>query len=80
MKVKDLIERLSELDPQMDVIVQKDSEGNDYSPLVNLHVGVYVPETTYSGSFYDHDDEDLLLDNEGGSARLRFSVVLVPTN
>lgn len=33
MKVKKLIEALSECDPNSEVILQKDPEGNGYSPL-----------------------------------------------
>jgi len=33
MKVKELIESLKKLDPELEVILQRDPEGNGYSPL-----------------------------------------------
>jgi len=49
MKVSDLIEMLHRHDPDREVILQKDAEGNDYSPLEELWIGAYRPETTWSG-------------------------------
>ena len=39
--------------PDVELIMQKDAEGNGYSPLsgVEFHV-VYIPETKYSGEVY----------------------------
>lgn len=54
MKVKELIEELSAFDPEAEVILQKDSEGNGYSPLSGAdHDAVYVAENTWSGDVYD---------------------------
>lgn len=53
MKVKELIAILSLIDPEAQVIMQKDAEGNGYSPLSGAdHEAVYVEESTYSGSVY----------------------------
>lgn len=49
MIVKELIEALKQLDPERTVILQKDSEGNGYSPLANLEPAAYIPDTTWSG-------------------------------
>lgn len=49
MTVKELIEELSKLDGDREVILQKDSEGNGYSPLSGLDTAAYVPETTWYG-------------------------------
>lgn len=49
MKVKELIEELSKMDGEREVILQKDGEGNGYSPLYDLDAGAYVPDTTWSG-------------------------------
>ena len=44
MKVKDMLEILSTLNPNAEVIIQKDSEGNRYSPLKGIYTEkVYVP-------------------------------------
>ena len=49
MTVKELIKTLQEEDPDRIVIVQKDSEGNGYSPLYSIWTGSYMKENTYSG-------------------------------
>ena len=54
MKVKELIEELKLCDPESEVIIQKDSEGNGYSPCNGAdNEAVYVPDTAYSGIVYD---------------------------
>jgi hypothetical protein len=56
MKVKQLIKELSKLDPDSEVIMQKDSEGNYYSPLYCVDGNaVYVPDSTWSGVVYSRD-------------------------
>jgi len=53
MKVKELIAELSEMDPESEVILQKDAEGNGYSPLRGADPDcVYVAENTWSGEVY----------------------------
>lgn len=52
MKVKDLIKELEKLDPNLQVILQKDGEGNGYSPLCGVEEAVYVPDSTYSGQVH----------------------------
>lgn len=57
MKVKDLIEALAECAPESEVILQKDSEGNGYSPLAGADPDtVYVAESTWSGTVYSTND------------------------
>lgn len=52
MTVADLIQRLSEL-PDLDagVVLAKDREGNSFSPLDEIVVGAYTPDSTWSGEF-----------------------------
>lgn len=51
MTVRELIEHLKESDMDALVVLQKDAEGNGYSPLAGLDVDLaYLPDTTYSGS------------------------------
>ena len=71
MKVKELIKELEKYNPEAAVILQKDSEGNGYSPLSDLGSGVYVAETTWYGEFY----AGLAAAEEGENA-----VVLAPIN
>ncbi len=53
MKVKQLIEILSAFDPESKVILQKDGEGNGYSPLAGAdNNAVYIPRTTWWGEVY----------------------------
>ena len=53
MKVKELIEALASCDPEAEVILQKDAEGNGYSPLHAVdHEAVYFPDSTWSGHVY----------------------------
>ena len=49
MKVKDLITKLQEQDQDAVVIMQKDSEGNGYSPLYEVDDGHYQADSTWSG-------------------------------
>lgn len=49
MKVKELIEQLQQTDPEREVIMQKDVEGNGYSPYCEFWEGAYKAETTWYG-------------------------------
>lgn len=64
MTVKELKVEIENLPDDMEVILQKDSEGNGYSPLEGVDSdAVYVPENGYSGDAYDvswsADDADM---------------------
>ncbi len=57
MTVKELIERLKSLDPDLPVIMSSDSEGNCHSLLAEVSgLGHYVAESAYSGTCL-HDDD-----------------------
>lgn len=71
--VKELISELSDLDGDTVVILQKDGEGNGYSPLSGLQVGKYQAENTWAGEFVGDDEVDE--DTDGIEA-----VVLYPVN
>ena len=49
MNVSQLIEQLQKLEPDRLVILQKDAEGNGYSPLDSLGPCAYIPETSWFG-------------------------------
>jgi hypothetical protein len=52
MTVRELIAILSDMDPDRVVIMQKDADGNGYSPLRDEGVhddSVYIAETTWHG-------------------------------
>jgi hypothetical protein len=55
MLVKDLIEILKDANPEAKVIVSKDAEGNNYSPLEGVEKGHYISEAAHFGDF--HSDE-----------------------
>lgn len=51
--MKQLKEVIKNLPDDMEIIMQKDAEGNGYSPLEGIDSDcVYVPESSYSGSVY----------------------------
>lgn len=56
MKVKDLIKELGSEDPEREVVIAKDREGNAHSPLDVYWLGVYVPQSTWSGDVYCERD------------------------
>ena len=71
MTVKELIAELGEIaDQNRIVIMQKDGEGNGYSPLSCVETDAYWAETTWSG------DVGLEPETPGGVPAL----ILVPTN
>lgn len=85
MKVKDLIRELQLMDPEMECIIQKDAEGNGYSPLAGADPdAVYVAETTWYGVVYDASwsAEDADMDEEEWAKTLARPrcVVLYPVN
>ena len=75
MKVKELVEILQSCDQEVEVILQKDSEGNGYSPLAGGEGAVYEAETTYSGTVYS--EQDL---KDGYGKAFQPCVVLYPIN
>lgn len=51
MKVRELIEVLQQMDPERVVVLQKDGEGNGYSPCDGVDDNAaYSPDSTWSGS------------------------------
>ena len=54
MTIKDLKDAIKEFPDDMEVIMQKDGEGNGYSPLDSLDDScIYVADSTWSGSVFD---------------------------
>ena len=49
MKVKEFIKKLQKLDGNRVVIMAKDAEGNNYSPLADMWAGAYRADTTWYG-------------------------------
>lgn len=87
MNVKDLKEAIENLPDDMEVIMQKDSEGNGYSPLSNVNSdAVYIPETTWFGEVFFLNETDEDEDNEMDESELeelknhKRSLILIPVN
>lgn len=85
MKVSELIAELSKWALDIEVILQKDSEGNGYSPLYAVDGNaVYVAESAWSGEVFSTDNcaEDNCMDEDEWTELLEgpHCVVLVPTN
>jgi hypothetical protein len=53
MTIKELKEVIANLPDEMEVVLQKDSEGNGYSPLGGADPdAVYIAQTTWYGDVY----------------------------
>lgn len=77
MKVKELAELLTGLDPEAEVVMSRDAEGNGHSPLADYSDQYhYVPESTWHGWLWGHEDEEGDEKPEGAIK----CVVLWPTN
>ena len=76
MKVRELIKKLAELDPEAIVIVSKDAEGNRFSPLSQIDTGWYQADSTWSGEIHE-DSENPDRDDVKDLPR---AVVLWPIN
>lgn len=84
MIVKELIALLLNENPNRIIIIQKDSEGNSFSPLSDIYIGKYQPYNTWSGkvglanlTFADMEQgytiEDVLVNGE-------LAIILTPIN
>lgn len=49
MKIKQLLKILQSKDPNREVILSNDAEGNNYSPLATCSIAAYAPNNSYSG-------------------------------
>ena len=83
--VKDLKEMIESFPDEMEVILQKDSEGNGYSPLAGVDGdAVYVPDSTYSGIVYSMNwtaKSACVEDEKWEEIKLKpKSLILYPTN
>lgn len=55
MLVRDLMELLKDANPDAKVIISKDTEGNNYSPLGDVEKGHYISEAEHFGDFHSDD-------------------------
>jgi len=87
MKVKELVNLLEKCDPEAEVIISRDEEGNGFSPLYEVCDNQsYIPDNAYSGEIALRELTDELI-NAGYSEEDVYTgegsvkaVVLWPTN
>lgn len=85
MNIKQLKEEIKNLPDDIEVILQTDAEGNNYSPLKDVDSNcIYVPNSPYSGDVYGTkwSAEDVCMtDMEWKELKRKpKSLVLVPVN
>ena len=56
MKINTLLAILNQLDPNLEVLISEDAEGNGYSPCSSWSFGTIDPQN--SDEFYDDADSD----------------------
>jgi len=77
-ELKELLDLLVETSPEAaewEVVMSKDGEGNNYSPLCDMGAYIYMPDSTWSGEIREPDDED----DEDDGQELN-AICLWPTN
>ena len=85
MKVSELKQLLENYPDDTEIIMSKDSEGNNYSPLSQVAGAIYIPETTWFGDIYSPEwsAEDACMDEaerEEFKKNAKISLVLWPVN
>lgn len=83
MTVKELKEAIANLPDEMEVVLQKDSDG--YSPLSDVDPdAVYIPDSTWSGDVYSMDwtaDDACMSDEEWEEIKSKpRTLILAPVN
>lgn len=76
LTVRELIETLQTLDQDQLVVLSKDAEGNNFSPLEDYSTGRYEATSTWSGEVYSQED----IEEGFGDDGLPTVVVLWPVN
>ena len=85
MNVKELKELISNLPDEMEVVLQKDAEGNGYSPLSGVDPNaVYIAETTWYGDVYSMEwsaDDACMSDEQWENIKAKpRTLILCPVN
>lgn len=85
MNIKELKEAIKSLPDEMEIILQKDAEGNGYSPLAGADAdAVYIPENTCSGTVYSMgwtaDDADMSKSEWNKIKAMPKALILYPIN
>jgi hypothetical protein len=85
MNVKELKEAIKDLPDDMQVFIQKDSEGNGYSPLEGADpYCIYIPDSTWSGEIcstnYTAEEMEMTEKEWAKFKKKKKSLVLFPVN
>lgn len=85
MNVKELKELILNLPDEMEVVLQKDAEGNGYSPLSGADSNaVYIAETTWYGDVYSMEwsaDDACMSDEQWENIKAKpRTLILYPVN
>ena len=85
MNVKELKEQIANLPDDMEVVLQKDAEGNGYSPLSGADPdAVYIPDSTWSGDVFSlvwTADDACMTDDEWNAIKSKpRALILYPVN
>ena len=78
MTVGELIKLLKLFEPTDQVVLQKDAEGNGFSPLAGAEEGTYFPTNTWSGEVPHPEDVEEMDEDQKKNAVA--CVVLWPVN
>ncbi len=85
MNIKELKEIIANLPDEMEVILQKDAEGNGYSPLEEADPdAVYIADSTWSGDVYSMEwsaDDACMTEKEWKEIKsMPRALILAPVN
>lgn len=82
MKIGTLIDALKEFDPNLEVVLSSDGEGNSYSPAAEVTPELYIADSTWSGELVSDDPDDYDDDEDFEDQRecAEPVVVIWPTN
>ena len=81
MKVKELREILANYPDDHPVIMAKDGEGNNFSPLADYSDDLkYLPESTWAGEVYSPEDLEDYEEDDPYREGMQDCVVLWPVN
>lgn len=61
MTLRELLAQTTEADLDKQIIIQKDAEGNYYSPLDDFGFAGYEPYNTWSGEVIEEEETHLIL-------------------
>ena len=67
MTVNELIKQLRNIEPSTEIVMSKDAEGNDFSPLADVcFYYTYIPTSTWSGDIINLNlsNEELEINDE----------------